>query len=77
MIDIDKLNDDVMSDIANNMQLDLGEDSTAERIKELTFEEAWCKFCEWNGLLGSFHISLREAYENLKAAEIKDPDPSI
>jgi len=68
VINVDEVNDQVLTDIANNMGLDVGEDATYDAIRELSFESAWERFCVWNGLLGSFHIKLREAYESLKKA---------
>jgi hypothetical protein len=71
-IDVDKLKDNVMEDIASNLGLDTGEEESSKRIAKLSFMQAWKAYCIWNGLLGSFYISLAEAYENLKQAEIKE-----
>ena len=68
MLDVNKLNDDVISDIMNNMQLDDAKDESYKELSKLSFEQAWRRYCIWNGLLGSFHLSLAKAYENLKSA---------
>ncbi len=71
MLNVNKLDEGVYAAIANNMGLDVGDNATTKAVAELTFEQAWERYCVWNGLLGSFHENLRYAYENLKRAARK------
>lgn len=76
MINIDELDDQVLSDILENLgyDQDTGEETPEEaynKVKALSFEEAWERYCTWNGLMGSFPASLDQAYTNLKKASGK------
>lgn len=76
MINIDELDDQVLSDILENLgyDQDTGEETPEEaynKVKALSFEEAWAAYCTWNGLMGSFPVSLAAAYESIKKASGK------
>jgi len=68
-MNIDILDDEIFSDIARNCGYDLDNENELEaataQIVKMSPEEAWERYCVWNGLLGSFHYSLREAYQNI------------
>jgi len=71
MLNVDGMDDEVFHAIAKNMGLDVGDDAAYEAVAKLTFEQAWERYCVWHGLLGSFHVQLGKAYENLKRATRK------
>ena len=66
---IRKLDEDVYDDIANNLGDDFTDGAKKATISAMSPDEAWMRYCIWNGLLGNFHQQLANAYENIKKAK--------
>lgn len=69
MIDINKLDDDVLECIAANLDLDADEEKLGAMLKQMSCAETFDSYCEWNGLIGWAH-SLIRALDNIRAAEM-------
>ncbi len=72
MLDTTKLAPDVLRDVAFNMGYEEGKDLDPFLFEmgQLSPEDAFEKYCEWNGLLG-FSNQLLNALDNLREAEMK------
>ncbi len=72
MLDTTKLAPDVLRDIAFNMGYEETKDIDPFLFEmgQLDIEEAWEKYCEWNGLIG-FSNQLLNALDNIREAELK------
>lgn len=69
MIDINELDDQVLSDILKNLGLEDCEDEKVmeEKVGSLSPTQALELYLRWHGIIGYAHQIVR-AYENLKAA---------
>jgi hypothetical protein len=68
MLDANELRDNVLEAIANNMDLDAGDESTIKKISRLSPNEAFDKFLNWHGIIG-YSDMIRSALDNIRAAE--------
>ena len=73
MFDVDQLNDDVVACLCRNLNIDPGEESTADVLRNLDFNEAWDRYLTWNGIDKWYGPRLAQAYETLKQAHIRVP----
>lgn len=74
MLDVDKLPDHIIMDIAENMGWDAMGDMGPykERMAHLTPEQAFEKYCNWHGLIGWGH-RLLVALDQLREASVEVP----
>lgn len=72
MLDINELDDTVLSDILANLGIEDDEitKDIENRINHLSVMEAFDCYLKWNGIIG-YTSQLISAYENIKSALIK------
>lgn len=76
MIDLDKLPSSVANDIAENLNVDWGNDADVERLKRwlenATVEQAFNRYLTWNGFVGGWAHQLIRALDGIRAASGED-----
>lgn len=75
-IDTNALPSHVLTDILESLGCDFTNEKDVLRktfrVSEMTPEQAFKCWCEWNGLLGDYHAMVRHALDGIRAAEKKD-----
>lgn len=87
MIDINKLkltqNSTAVVEVARSLGWDPSDDNVArienipqeyfDQIEYMSAEDFFERWCEWNGLLGSYHSTIFDLVANLMLAEYSQP----
>ena len=74
MIDVDNLPDDVLNSILKNLGWKPGVnddqlDDLAVRVSKMSVDEAFQRYCVWNGLLGSWGTTLQRTIDALRSCD--------
>ena len=73
-VKMETYNEDIMEAVRQSLGLEEDDISADDEIMDMDRAEVFKRYCQWNGLLGSWYDTLLEVVENIYDVELEERD---